>query len=112
MAPEPDVRELFDAVRRDDPARTIEQFGSLVAAFQYRKLYRLTRDYVLAGTDVLDWGCGRGHFATSIGTASPGLRSPRCAEVLGCRSRRSGAMAFCPETHSTARLHASASHAD
>lgn len=57
------VAELFEAIRRDDPAGTNDQFGSLVAAFQYAKLYDLTSRYVPAGSEVLDWGCGRGHFS-------------------------------------------------
>jgi SAM-dependent methyltransferase len=59
----PGVRELFRSIQRDDPSRTIDQLGSLVAAFQYRKLYDLTARLVVPGSHVLDWGCGRGHFA-------------------------------------------------
>ncbi len=58
-----DVAELLAAIRRDDPAGTIEQFGSLVAACQYRRLYRLAARWVRSGARVLDWGCGRGHLA-------------------------------------------------
>jgi len=42
---------------------TIDQFQSLPAANQYRKLYELTETYVAPGSTVLDWGCGRGHFS-------------------------------------------------
>jgi SAM-dependent methyltransferase len=57
------VAALFAAIRRDDPAGVIEQFGSLASAHQYRKLYELTERYVAPGSSVLDWGCGRGHFS-------------------------------------------------
>jgi SAM-dependent methyltransferase len=58
-----EVTGLFTAIRRDDPAGVIDQFCSLTAANQYRRLYALTARYVPPGSTVLDWGCGRGHFA-------------------------------------------------
>ena len=57
------VASLFAAIQRSDPAGTIDQFGSLAAANQYRRLYELTERYVPPGAHVLDWGCGRGHFS-------------------------------------------------
>lgn len=54
---------LVASIRRDDPARTNEQFGCLIAADQYRRLYRLAARWIRPGGRVLDWGCGRGHFA-------------------------------------------------
>lgn len=57
------VAALFAQIRRDDPAGVIDQFGSLCAANQYRRLYELTERYVTPGSHVLDWGCGRGHFS-------------------------------------------------
>lgn len=57
------VAALFAAIRRDDPAGVIDQFASLPAANQYRRLYELTDRYVPPGSHVLDWGCGRGHFS-------------------------------------------------
>lgn len=38
-------------------------FRSLAGAHQYRQLYALTERYVAPDARVLDWGCGRGHFA-------------------------------------------------
>lgn len=43
-------------------APELDQFGSLAAAHQYLRLYKLWRRYVPAGAEVLDWGAGRGHF--------------------------------------------------
>jgi len=60
---EQQAAELFAAIRRDDSAGVIDQFASLPAANQYRKLYELTERYVAPGSHVLDWGCGRGHFS-------------------------------------------------
>ena len=57
------VAALFAAIRRDDAAGVIDQFASLPAAHQYRKLYDLTDRYVPPSAHVLDWGCGRGHFS-------------------------------------------------
>jgi cyclopropane fatty-acyl-phospholipid synthase-like methyltransferase len=57
------VSETFAAMRRDDGAGVIEQFGSLAAAGQYRRLYELAERHVAPGSRVLDWGCGRGHFS-------------------------------------------------
>ena len=58
-----DVADLVAAIRRHDPAGTNEQFGSLVAACQYRRLYDLVARWVRPGARILDWGCGRGHLA-------------------------------------------------
>ena len=57
------VSETFAAIRRIDSGGVIEQFGSLAAANQYRKLYELTERFGRPGSHVLDWGCGRGHFS-------------------------------------------------
>ena len=57
------VAALFASIQRDDPAGVIDQFNSLPAANQYRRLYELTDRYVPPGSHVLDWGCGRGHFS-------------------------------------------------
>jgi SAM-dependent methyltransferase len=41
----------------------LDQFGSLAAAHQYRRLYALWRRHVPPGARVLDWGAGNGHFS-------------------------------------------------
>jgi ubiquinone/menaquinone biosynthesis C-methylase UbiE len=63
IAVEQEVARLFASIRRDDPSGVIDQFHSLAAANQYRGLYSLTAKYVATGAEVLDWGCGRGHFS-------------------------------------------------
>ena len=60
---ETDVAGLYAAIRSHDPARTVETFRSLPAANQYRRLYGLAARYLQPSADILDWGCGRGHFS-------------------------------------------------
>lgn len=60
---EREVAEFHREVARYDSAGLIPQFGSLIGANQYRLLYTLTARFVPAGSHVLDWGTGRGHFA-------------------------------------------------
>ena len=55
------LAELASIARREAPE--LDQFGSLAAAHQYRRLYRLWRRHVPAGSTVLDWGAGNGHFS-------------------------------------------------
>jgi SAM-dependent methyltransferase len=55
------LAELAAFARRGEPE--LLQFGSLAAAYQYRRLYRLWRRHVPAGATVLDWGAGNGHFS-------------------------------------------------
>jgi len=40
-----------------------KQFRSLAGAAQYQNLWRLVRQYVPSGAEVLDWGAGTGHFS-------------------------------------------------
>jgi SAM-dependent methyltransferase len=60
---EREVADMFAAIRQADPSESNDQFLSLTAANQYRLLYELTARYVPPGSQVLDWGCGRGHFS-------------------------------------------------
>lgn len=46
-----------------DAATDLLQFRSLVGAHQYLCLYQLCAKYLAEGSQVLDWGCGNGHFA-------------------------------------------------
>ncbi|HUO84410.1 MAG TPA: hypothetical protein VM534_04770, partial [Thermoanaerobaculia bacterium] len=58
-----DLARYHAALRSIDPGDTNDQMLSLTSASQYRGLHDLTRRLVPAGSDVLDWGCGRGHFS-------------------------------------------------
>jgi len=61
------LAELAALARRDVPE--LLQFGSLGAAYQYRRLYRVWRRHVPAGAEVLDWGAGNGHFSYFLARA-------------------------------------------
>lgn len=56
---------LAELVTRGDehPEDSLLQFGSLLSAHQYRRLYDLVIRHVSAGGRVLDWGTGNGHFS-------------------------------------------------
>lgn len=58
-----DLARYHSALRSIDPGNTNDQLLSLTSASQYRGLHDLTRRLVPAGSHVLDWGCGRGHFS-------------------------------------------------
>lgn len=62
-ASDEDVRRELVALAREDPARSLLQFGGRVAARQYRGLHAAVRRFVPAGSHVLDWGAGNGHFS-------------------------------------------------
>ncbi|HEU4725743.1 MAG TPA: hypothetical protein VFU59_10665, partial [Candidatus Eisenbacteria bacterium] len=51
--------ELVDMARRH-PERQLLQFRSRIGANQYRRLYRLVREFTAEGAAVLDWGSGNG----------------------------------------------------
>jgi hypothetical protein len=57
-------RELICIQQQEDCY--LLQFESLVAANQYRLLYRLVRKYVATGSVVLDWGSGNGHCSQDM----------------------------------------------
>ena len=61
------LAELAGLARRVAPE--LLQFGSLAAAYQYRRLHQLWRRYVPAGAEVLDWGAGNGHFSYFLSRA-------------------------------------------
>ena len=64
--PDPDTlyRELGELQRADCP--DLLQFRSLVTAHQYRTLAALTDRWIPTPSDVLDWGCGNGHFSFQL----------------------------------------------
>jgi len=65
LAPDEDDAILAQLIAHAGPeARDgLLAFRSLIAARQYRPLYRLFRGVVPRGARVLDWGAGNGHFS-------------------------------------------------
>lgn len=64
-----DLDRLFGRLgelRLSDGCADLLQFRSLVTANQYRRLVRLAEAFVAPGSDVLDWGCGNGHFSYTL----------------------------------------------
>ncbi|HEX2180345.1 MAG TPA: class I SAM-dependent methyltransferase [Actinomycetota bacterium] len=61
------------AVHTSHGFEDLRLFKSLVSAEQYRRHYYKVREYVPAGSTVLDWGCGAGHF--SFGLARLGYKT-------------------------------------
>jgi SAM-dependent methyltransferase len=60
------LRELME-IRATDPAcADLLQFRGWITAGQYRRLYALARRYAPAGSRVLDWGSGNGHFSYAL----------------------------------------------
>jgi SAM-dependent methyltransferase len=49
--------------QEQDSSYNLSQFKSLITAHQYRRLYKLLERYISPGGEVLDWGCGNGHFS-------------------------------------------------
>ncbi|HSM83954.1 MAG TPA: class I SAM-dependent methyltransferase [Nodosilinea sp.] len=58
---ETEIIAALTAYARQDPE--YRQFASVVGAHQYRLLYGLCDRYLPPGGQVLDWGCGHGHFS-------------------------------------------------
>ena len=60
----PDLIYQINAdARRAGSSTSIAQFASLMSHAQYRVPYEITSRHVTAGQEVLDWGCGNGHFS-------------------------------------------------
>lgn len=51
------------ALQETGACRDLLQYRSFIAARQYRQLFDLLRGFVPRGGEVLDWGCGNGHFS-------------------------------------------------
>jgi len=47
----------------DNESYSLFQFYSFVSGAQYWKLYQLVSKYIPANGELLDWGCGNGHFS-------------------------------------------------
>jgi cyclopropane fatty-acyl-phospholipid synthase-like methyltransferase len=50
-------------IQEQNSSCSLWQFRSLISANQYRQLYQYFLKYVPQGSEVLDWGCGNGHFS-------------------------------------------------
>ena len=86
-----------------DPRLGLLQFGSRVAARQYRPLYAAFRAAVPAGARVLDWGAGNGHFSYFLARA--GYRATAYAFAPPALLEAAGAQAASgPEAHGAAAL--------
>lgn len=62
------IKELVYQAR-SKPAYDLGQFGSVISAHQYRRLYSLVRKHIVLGGRVLDWGAGNGHFSFFLARA-------------------------------------------
>jgi SAM-dependent methyltransferase len=58
--------ELIHIKDSDPDCKDLLQFRSLVTAHQYRRLYRVVKEFVSPGSGVLDWGCGNGHASYAL----------------------------------------------
>ncbi len=56
------INELIK-IQEQYPDYDLSQFKSLVSANQYYQLYQTLSKYVFQNSEVLDWGCGNGHFS-------------------------------------------------
>lgn len=67
MHNQPDLIHQINAdARRAGISTSIAQFASLISHAQYRVPYEITSRHVTAGQEVLDWGCGNGHFSVLL----------------------------------------------
>jgi SAM-dependent methyltransferase len=57
------VRSINTKAHRAGIAGSVAQFENLATHAQYRVPYDVAMRYVVAGSAVLDWGCGNGHFS-------------------------------------------------
>lgn len=62
------VRSLNASFHAAGLAGTVAQFDNVGTHSQYRIAYEKTARYVSAGSSVLDWGCGNGHFSLFLET--------------------------------------------
>jgi SAM-dependent methyltransferase len=57
------IRELYERAQGTD---RLPQFLSIASGHQYRRLHRWTEEFVPAGSRVLDWGAGNGHYSVFL----------------------------------------------
>lgn len=58
-----DIATFYDHAISDGLKEHAEQFSSLATLCQYRLPYEICLKYHKSGSQVLDWGCGNGHFS-------------------------------------------------
>jgi cyclopropane fatty-acyl-phospholipid synthase-like methyltransferase len=54
---------LVDLVEFYQKTNDLNQFETLISAYQYRRIYQLVLKYLSPEMTVLDWGSGNGHFS-------------------------------------------------
>ncbi|MEP6992510.1 MAG: class I SAM-dependent methyltransferase [bacterium] len=57
------VECLNAAARAEGQLGSVAQFDNLATHAQYRIPYEIAARYIARGSEVLDWGCGNGHFS-------------------------------------------------
>lgn len=62
------IRSLNAAARQRGATPHIPQFDNIATQAQYRTAYDVAARYVRPGDQVLDWGCGNGHFSLYLET--------------------------------------------
>jgi SAM-dependent methyltransferase len=66
-----EIEEIYRSLgarQREPGCEDLLQFRSLTTAHQYSRLIRMVQSYVPEGSQVLDWGCGNGHFSSTLRT--------------------------------------------
>ncbi len=61
-----DIYRALWALQRQPGCEDLLQFRSLTTAHQYSRLVELVKANVSSGSEVLDWGCGNGHFSYTL----------------------------------------------
>ena len=57
------VERLNAAARAGGTVASVNQFDNLATHAQYRIPYAIAARHIVPGDEVLDWGCGNGHFS-------------------------------------------------
>lgn len=83
------VRELNAAANVAGTARSIVQFDNIGTQSQYRVPYAITARYVTPGMNVLDWGCGNGHFSLLLERLGAHITGYSFEEPPACMSSSS-----------------------
>ena len=57
------AKELYAIAKQRGLQQHVLQFEGLLTMLQYKKPYEITSRYIGQSKEVLDWGCGNGHFS-------------------------------------------------